>query len=95
LELTGRAGGLKVCNALAETMLAAGYTLARDLEAAAIHAERAQTLDGGLARAWGRGAATARSPPPDPPGTGQSAKRHDANRASRFVLCCFEGITGE
>jgi len=37
-------------------MLAAGYTLAHDLEAAAIHAERALTLDGGSAWAWGRSA---------------------------------------
>jgi tetratricopeptide (TPR) repeat protein len=41
---------------LAETMLAAGYTLAHDLEAAAVHAERALALDGGSAWAWGRSA---------------------------------------
>ena len=56
LELAGRAGGLNVCDAFAETMLAAGYTLAHDLEAAAIHGERALTLDGGSAWAWGRSA---------------------------------------
>ena len=36
---------LNSCDALAETMLAAGYTLAHDLEAAAVHAERTLALD--------------------------------------------------
>jgi tetratricopeptide (TPR) repeat protein len=31
-----------------------GYTLAHDLDAAAVHAERALALDGGSAWAWGR-----------------------------------------
>jgi len=55
-ELAGRAACLNACDALAETMLAAGYTLAHDLEAAAVHAERALALDGGSAWAWGRSA---------------------------------------
>jgi len=41
---------------LAETILAAGYALAHDLEAAAVHAERALALDAGSAWAWGRSA---------------------------------------
>jgi tetratricopeptide (TPR) repeat protein len=55
-DLAGRAARLNACDALAETMLAAGYTLAHDLEAAAVHAERALALDGGSAWAWGRSA---------------------------------------
>jgi tetratricopeptide (TPR) repeat protein len=55
-ELAGRAARLNTCDVLAETMLAAGYTLAHDLEAAAVHAERALALDGGSAWAWGRSA---------------------------------------
>ena len=51
-----RAAKLNTRDGLTETMLAAGYTLAHDLEAAAIHAERALTLDGGSAWAWGRSA---------------------------------------
>jgi tetratricopeptide (TPR) repeat protein len=47
---------LNTGDALVETMLAAGYTLAHDLEAAAIHAKRALALDGGSAWAWGRSA---------------------------------------
>src|SRR5262249_17195949 len=47
---------LSAGDALAETMLAAGYTLAHDLAAAAIHAERALALDGSSAWAWGRSA---------------------------------------
>jgi Tfp pilus assembly protein PilF len=35
-------------------MLAAGYTLAHDLATAAIHVDRALTLDGGSAWVWGR-----------------------------------------
>jgi AraC-like DNA-binding protein/TolB-like protein len=55
-ELAGRAARLNAGDALAETMLAAGYTLAHDLPAAAIHAERALAFDGGSAWAWGRSA---------------------------------------
>jgi hypothetical protein len=43
-------------DALAETMLTGGYTLPHDLEAAAVHAERALAIGGGSAWAWGRGA---------------------------------------
>ena len=56
LELAGRAGRLNACEALAETMLAAGYTLAHELGAASVHAERALALDGASAWAWGRSA---------------------------------------
>lgn len=55
-ELAARAVRLSAGDALAETMLAAGYTLAHDLAAAAIHAERALAFDGGSAWAWGRSA---------------------------------------
>ena len=55
-ELAGRAARLNACDALAETMLTAGYTLAHDLEAAEVHAERALAIDGGSAWAWGRSA---------------------------------------
>jgi AraC-like DNA-binding protein/tetratricopeptide (TPR) repeat protein len=54
LELAVRAARLNAGDALAETMLAAGYTLAHDLTSAAVHAERALALDGGSAWAWGR-----------------------------------------
>ncbi len=54
--LAARAATLNTGDALTETMLAAGYTLAHDLGAAAVHAERALTLDGGSAWAWGRSA---------------------------------------
>jgi TolB-like protein len=52
--LAARASGLICCDPLAEAMLAAAHTLAHDLDAAAIHAGRALTLDGGSAWAWGR-----------------------------------------
>jgi len=52
--LAGRAAQLNSGDPLAETMLAAGYTLAHDLGTAAIHADRALALDGGSAWAWGR-----------------------------------------
>lgn len=52
--LADRAATLNKADALTETVLAAGYTLARDLTTAAVHAERALTLNGGLAWAWGR-----------------------------------------
>jgi tetratricopeptide (TPR) repeat protein len=52
--LAGRAAQLNTGDPLAETMLAAGYTLAHDLETATIHADRALAIDGGSAWAWGR-----------------------------------------
>jgi hypothetical protein len=52
-NLAQRAARLNAGDPLAETMLAAGYTLAQDLEAAAVHAERAFELDSGSAWAWG------------------------------------------
>ena len=55
-ELAQRAARLNAGDPLAETMLSAGYTLAQDLEAAALHAERALELDSGSAWAWGRSA---------------------------------------
>jgi AraC-like DNA-binding protein/tetratricopeptide (TPR) repeat protein len=55
-DLAARAASLNSGDALAETMLTGGYTLAHDLEAAAVHAERALTMDGGSAWAWGRSA---------------------------------------
>jgi AraC-like DNA-binding protein/tetratricopeptide (TPR) repeat protein len=53
-RLAARAAGLGMGDPLAETMLASGYTLAHDLAAAEVHVERALTLDGGSAWAWGR-----------------------------------------
>jgi len=53
-ELAARAAQLNAGDALAETVLAAGYALAHDLASAAVHAERALALDGGSAWAWGR-----------------------------------------
>jgi AraC-like DNA-binding protein/tetratricopeptide (TPR) repeat protein len=55
-ELAARAAKLNAGDALAETMLASGYTLAHDLASAAVHADRALALDGGSAWAWGRSA---------------------------------------
>jgi len=55
-ELATRAAKLNSGDVLAETMLAAGFTLAHDLASAAIHADRALALDGGSAWAWGRSA---------------------------------------
>jgi AraC-like DNA-binding protein/tetratricopeptide (TPR) repeat protein len=52
--LATRAAALGIADPLAETFLAAGYTLAHDLAAAAVHGERALILDGGSAWAWGR-----------------------------------------
>ena len=52
--LAARASQLTRGDALAETLLAAGYTLGHDLLAAAVHAERALESDGGSAWAWGR-----------------------------------------
>jgi AraC-like DNA-binding protein/tetratricopeptide (TPR) repeat protein len=53
-ELAGRAAQLNIGDPLTETMLSAGYCLAHDLAAAAIHADRALALDGSSAWAWGR-----------------------------------------
>ena len=53
-SLAVRAAQLSTGDPLTETMLAAGYTLAHDLATAAIHVDRALTLDGGSAWAWGR-----------------------------------------
>jgi AraC-like DNA-binding protein/tetratricopeptide (TPR) repeat protein len=55
-DLAARAASLNSGDALTETMLTGGYTLAHDLEAAAVHAERALAIDGGSAWAWGRSA---------------------------------------
>jgi AraC-like DNA-binding protein len=55
-DLAARAAGLNAGDGLAETMLVGGYTLAHDLEAASVHAERALAIDGGSAWAWGRSA---------------------------------------
>jgi AraC-like DNA-binding protein/tetratricopeptide (TPR) repeat protein len=55
-ELAARAARLNTGDALAETMLAAAYTLVQDLQAAAAHTKRALALDGGSAWAWGRNA---------------------------------------
>lgn len=52
--LAERAVLLGSSDALTETFIAAGYTLAHDLARAAIHADRALALDGGCAWAWGR-----------------------------------------
>ena len=52
--LAERATGLNNADALTETFLAAGYTLAHDLSTAAVHADRALALDGGSAWAWSR-----------------------------------------
>jgi len=54
--LAMRAAQINAADPWAETFLAAGYTLAHDLGAAALHAERALALDGGSAWAWGRSA---------------------------------------
>jgi TolB-like protein len=53
-KLAACAAGLSMGDPLAETMLASGYTLAHDLAAAEVHVERALTLNGGSAWAWGR-----------------------------------------
>jgi len=52
--LAARAAQLSNGDPLTETLVAAGYTLAHDLAAAAFHADRAVGLDGGSAWAWGR-----------------------------------------
>jgi AraC-like DNA-binding protein/TolB-like protein/tetratricopeptide (TPR) repeat protein len=53
-RLAARAAARNSGDVLAETMLAAGYTLAHDLATAQVHVERALALDGGSAWAWGR-----------------------------------------
>jgi len=53
-DLAQRAARLTSGDPLTETMLSAGYCLAGDFAAAAVHAERALALDGGSAWAWGR-----------------------------------------
>jgi AraC-like DNA-binding protein len=53
-DLSARAAALNAGDVVAETMLTAGYTLAHNLDAAAVHAERALAIDGGSAWAWGR-----------------------------------------
>jgi AraC-like DNA-binding protein/tetratricopeptide (TPR) repeat protein len=55
-ELAARAARLNAGDAQAESMLSAGYALAHDLEAAAVHAKRALALDGSSSWAWGRNA---------------------------------------
>jgi hypothetical protein len=55
-DLAARAALLNSGDALAESMLTGGYTLAHDLDAAAVHAERALAIDSGSAWAWGRSA---------------------------------------
>jgi len=55
-ELAAKAARLNAGDAQTECMLSAGYALAHDLEAAALHAKRALALDGGSAWAWGRSA---------------------------------------
>lgn len=52
--LAEHAAGFNSADALTETFLAAGYTLAHNLSTAAVHAHRALALDGGSAWAWSR-----------------------------------------
>lgn len=52
--LARAAGVHNKADALTETLLAVGYTLADDLASATIHSDRALALDGGLAWAWCR-----------------------------------------
>ena len=53
-SLAARAAELSSSDPLAETLLAAGYTLAHDLRTAAVHVGRALRLDAGSSWAWGR-----------------------------------------
>ena len=55
-ELAAKAARLGVGDAQTASLLAAGYTVAHDLEAAAVHSKRALALDGSSAWAWGRNA---------------------------------------
>jgi adenylate cyclase len=52
--LAGRAGALPARDPIAEALLASAYTLAHDLERAALHVHRALALDGGCTWAWQR-----------------------------------------
>jgi TolB-like protein len=52
--LARKAAQLNAGDPLVEAMLAASYTLAHELDTAAIHADRALALDSGSAWAWGR-----------------------------------------
>jgi len=52
--LAALAAKLSFNDPLAETLLAAGYTLAHDIKTATIHIERALMLNGGSSWAWGR-----------------------------------------
>ena len=52
--LAARAAKLNLDDPTAATFSAAGYTLAHDLETAAIHVQRALMLNGGSSWAWGR-----------------------------------------
>jgi adenylate cyclase len=52
--LAAQAAQLTTGDALTESLLAAGYTLAHDLTTAAIHADKALAFDGGSSWAWGR-----------------------------------------
>ena len=56
LTLAERASLFAEGDPMAETMLAAAYTLARDLDVASVHAGRALGHDAGFAWAWGRSA---------------------------------------
>jgi AraC-like DNA-binding protein/tetratricopeptide (TPR) repeat protein len=53
-SLAERAGRLGDSDPMAEAMLAAAYTLAQDLEAAEVHANRALGADAGSSWGWGR-----------------------------------------
>ena len=53
-ELALRAARLNAGDAVVEALLGAAHTLAQDLEAAAIHCERALALDGGCVWGWNR-----------------------------------------
>jgi len=53
-ELALRAARLNACDPVVEALLGAAQTLAQDLEAAAIHCERALALDGGCVWGWNR-----------------------------------------
>ncbi len=53
-ELARRAERLSGSDPNVEALLAAAYTLGRDLESAAIHCDRALALDGGCVWAWNR-----------------------------------------
>lgn len=53
-DLAGRAAQLDSADPVATALLAAAYTLAHDLPAAELHAERALALDGACVWAWNR-----------------------------------------